>query len=184
MKRAVIVHCWGGRPEYAWYEWAQAELESRGYKVLVPLMPDTEHPKLDAWLAKLQDVIGKSDEELVLIGHSLGTVTIMRYLEGLPDTSRISTAILVAAFTDQLGFYELENFFESRLQFDRIARKTKNGFVVIQSDDDPFISAQYGERLKSELQATLVIKHNAGHMSGAHDSPNACLELPELLEFI
>ncbi len=180
MKRAVIVHCWGGSADYAWYPWAQAELEKRGYQVTVPDMPDPDPPKLATWLQHLQSIIGTPDEELVLIGHSIGTVTIMRYLESLQD-ARVGTVILVAGFTDQLGFAELENFFESRLDFDKIKTKSKNGFVVIQSDNDPFVSEQYGVRLQQELGAKLIVKHNAGHMSGGFDGEGACLELPEIL---
>ena len=54
--------------------------------------------------------------------------------------------------------------------------------MAIQSDNDPFVSEQYGERLKDELGAKLVIKHNAGHMSGSVDGEEACTELPEVIE--
>jgi predicted alpha/beta hydrolase family esterase len=181
MKRAVIVHCWGGNSNYAWYPWAKAQLESLGYQVTVPDMPDSDPPILATWLPHLQEIIGQPDEELVLIGHSIGTVTIMRYLESL-ESGSVGKVILVAGFTDQLGFKELENFFENRLDFSKIKNRSKNGFVAIQSDDDPFVSEQYGERLKDELGAKLVIKHNAGHMSGSVDGEQACTELPKVIE--
>lgn len=182
MKRALIVHCWGGSSNYAWYPWAKSELEKLGYKVSVPDMPDPDPPKLATWLPYLQNAIGTPDEELVLIGHSIGTVTILRYLESLPDDQIVGKVILVAGFTDQLGFSELENFFETGLDFAAIKPKTRNGFVAIQSDNDPYVSAQYGERLKAELGAQLVIKHNASHMSGAVDGEESCTQLPEVLK--
>ncbi|OGL32405.1 hypothetical protein A3E76_02570 [Candidatus Saccharibacteria bacterium RIFCSPHIGHO2_12_FULL_44_22] len=181
MKRAVIVHCWGGSSNYAWYPWAKAELEKKGYQVIVPDMPDPDPPKLATWLPHLQQGIGQPDDELVLIGHSIGTVTIMRYLETLND-GQVGKVILVAGFTDQLGSKELENFFETRLDFSKIKPKSKHGFVAIQSDNDPYVSEQYGTRLKHELSAKLVIKHGAKHMSGAVDDEEPCLELPELIE--
>lgn len=184
MKRAIIVHCWGGKANYAWYPWVKTQLEKAGYKVAVPGMPDAEVPRLDKWLPHLQEIIGKPDDELVLIGHSIGTVTIMRYLEALPEGQQIDKAVLVAGFTDPLGMQELENFFETRLDFTKIKPKAKGGFVVIQSDDDPYVSGQYGTRLKSELNAKLVIKHAAGHMSGEVDNEEACAQLPEVVENI
>ena len=180
MKRAVIVHCWGGNSNYAWYQWVKAELEKQGYSVTVPNMPDPDPPKLATWLPHLQKVIGEPDDELLLIGHSIGTVTIMRYLETL-ESGQVGKVILVAGFTDQLGSKELENFFDTRLDFGKIKPKSKNGFVAIQSDNDPFVSEQYGERLKDELDAKVVIKHNAGHMSGSVDGEEACTELPEII---
>lgn len=180
MKRAILIHCWGGTPDYAWYPWVKNQLQQKGYHVAVPSMPHTDEPKVTEWLPELQKTIGEPDEDLVLIGHSLGTVTIMRYLETLQN-ARIGKAIFVAGFTDQLGFKELENFFETPLNFASIRSKTKDGFVAIQSDDDPFVSQQYGARLQDELGAKLVIKHNAGHMSGAVDGEAACVELPEVI---
>lgn len=182
MKRALIIHCWGGSADYAWYPWAKAELEKRGYQVSVPDMPNTDEPQLAEWLPVLQEIIGEPDEELILIGHSLGTVTIMRYLETLSGAQYIRKAVLVAAFTDQLGFRELENFFETRINLANIKSKVKDGFIVIQSDDDPFVSEQYGIRLKEDLGAKLVIKHGTKHMSGAIDGEGACIELPEVIE--
>jgi len=181
MKRAVIIHCWGGSSNYAWYPWLKTELEKKGYQVIVPDMPNTDEPKLIEWLPKLEEVIDEPDDELLLVGHSLGTVTIMCYLETLPEGEQINKAIFAAGFTDQLGFKELENFFNKRLDFRKIKTKAKNGFVVIQSDDDPFVSEQYGVRLKEELGAKLLIKHGAKHMSGAVDGEEACTELPEVL---
>src|SRR5258708_7538397 len=165
MKRAIIIHCWGGKADYAWYPWVKARLEERGYEVVIPNMPNTDEPQLTEWLPILQGLAGEADTELLLIGHSIGAVTIMRYLEALPDGQQIGRAILVAGFTDQLGFKELENFFDTRLGFDNIKSKAKDGFVAIQSDNDPYVSRQYGVRLQDELEAELLIKHGAKHMS-------------------
>lgn len=181
MKRAVIVHCWGGNPDYAWYPWAKIELEKKGYQVDVPAMPESDMPSRNKWVLYLQEVIGKPDDGLALIGHSIGAATIMRYLETLDDDERVGKVIFVAGFTDQLGFQELENYFAEPLNFAIIKSKSSNGFVAIQSDNDPFVSTQYGERIKQELGAKLIIKHNANHMSGPVDDEESCLELPELL---
>jgi predicted alpha/beta hydrolase family esterase len=181
MLRAVIIHCWGGKPHYAWYPWLEAQLVQRGYSVSVPKMPHTHEPRQDKWLSHVAQVIGEPDDDLVLIGHSLGTVIIMRYLESLSDKQKIGKAILVAGFTDQLGFGELDNFFESTLNYKKIKSKSVHGFAAIQSDDDPHVSEQYSIRLQHELGAKLIIKHGARHMSGAIGKAGSCIELPEVL---
>ena len=58
MKRAIIVHCWSGYPEYCWYQSVKGELEKAGFKVEVPAMPDTDAPNLGKWLPKLKEVVG------------------------------------------------------------------------------------------------------------------------------
>ena len=181
MKRAVIVHCWGGSAQYAWYPALTAQLELLGYTVAIPDMPNTDAPSLATWLPLLSSTIGEPDDELVLVGHSLGTVTIMRYLETLNGAQQVGKVIFVAGFTDQLGFRELENFFDRPLDYAKIKTTSKHGFVAIQSDNDPFVSSQYGVRLANELGAKLVIKHAANHMSGAVDAEDACVELPEVI---
>lgn len=65
MKRAIIVHCWGGYPEYCWYPNAKAELEKAGFNVQVPAMPNTDNPKLSEWLPKLQEVVGNLEREFI-----------------------------------------------------------------------------------------------------------------------
>ncbi|NND65399.1 MAG: serine hydrolase family protein [Gammaproteobacteria bacterium] len=180
MKRAVIVHCWGGRPNYAWYPWAKKELENRGYQVDVPTMPDTDNPKLSAWLRRLKEAIGEPDEALVLVGHSLGVPAILRYLETL-DQEKIGQAVFVAGFTEDLDTKELENFFETPLDFQNIKPKSARGFVAIQSDNDPYVPLRFGTEFVEELNAKLIIKHNANHMSGEIGSDEACVELPELM---
>jgi predicted alpha/beta hydrolase family esterase len=184
MKRAVIVHCYGGKPDYAWYPWLKRQLEGKGYTVRVPRMPNTDNPKLSEWLPFLKDIIGSPDEELLLVGHSLGTVVIMRYLETLKASQKVGKVILVAGFTDPVGLAALENFFETKLNFGEIMDKSASGFIVIQSDNDPYVSNQYGQRFIDELGAKLVIKQGAGHMSGPVNSSSSTTILPEVMSEI
>src|SRR5579864_5467326 len=100
MVRVVIVHCWNGYPEYCWYPETKRELEEKGFQVEVPSFPETDSPKLSLWLPKLKEVVGKPDQELFLVGHSAGAITILRYLETLTGGERVGGVILVAGFTD------------------------------------------------------------------------------------
>jgi uncharacterized protein len=180
--RAIIVHGLSGEPQYAWYPWVASQLETKGITVDIPEMPNPDEPLLKDWIAHLQEVIGTPDEHLVLIGHSLGSVAVLRYLESLPKDARVGKVILVAGFTDQIGFREFDNFFKKSLDFEKIKEKSVGGFIAIQSNDDPFVAEQYGTRLKEDLGAELIIKHAAGHMSGPLDEKESCTELPEVVE--
>lgn len=182
--RAVIVHGLSGEPQYAWYPWVASRLEANGITVDTPEMPNPDEPQLKDWLAHLNEVIGVPDEHVVLIGHSLGCVAVMRYLEALSAEAKVGKVILVAGFTDQIGFREFDNFFKKPLNFEKIKTKSAKGFVAIQSNDDPFVTEQYGIRLKEELGADLVVKHAAGHMSGPLDDKESCTELPEVVEAV
>ena len=45
MKRVFIIHGWTGKPEGDWFPWLKQELETKGFQVQIPEMPDTEKPK-------------------------------------------------------------------------------------------------------------------------------------------
>ena len=112
MKKAIIIHCWEGVPDYCWYPWLKKELEAKGFEVVVPAMPETELPKQALWVPKMQELIGEPDEDLILVGHSIGCISILRYLETLKEGQKIGGAVLVEGFTDDLGFEEIKNYFE------------------------------------------------------------------------
>lgn len=184
MKRAIIVHCWEGYPEYCWYPYVKKELEARGFQVEVPAFPDTENPKLDKWLPMLKEIAGKPDGDLYLIGHSIGCATILHYLESLAENQKVGGAVLVAGYIDAIGFNELKNFFETPINLEKIKGKSKNGFIAIHSDDDPYVDLKYAEIFKEKLGAEIIIKHGAKHFSGAIEGEEACLELPEVAQSI
>lgn len=183
MKKVVIVHCWGGYPEYCWYRQTKKELEAKGFEVYVPVMPETDSPKLSLWLPKLQEVVGEPSEELYLVGHSAGCITILRYLESLKENQKVGGVVLVAGFTDNLGFEELNNFFESPIDFAKIQSKAKH-LVAIHSDNDPYVDVKYGDIFKEKLRAEVIIKHHMGHFSGAADNEESCVSLPDVSKAI
>lgn len=184
MKRAIIIHCWGGYTDYCWYPWAKKELEKKGFDVQVPAFPDTDNPKLSAWLSTLKESIGKPDENLYLIGHSLGNPTIMRYLETLKEDEKIGGMIMVAGFTENLGFPEIKNFFEKPFDFPKIKSRVKNGIYAIQSDNDPYVDLRFADILKEKLGVKVIVKHGANHFSGAVEGEETCSELPDVIDVI
>lgn len=184
MKRVIIVHCWSGTPDYCWYPWVKNELEAKGFEVIVPQMPETDKPKLALWLPKLTETVGEPNEETYLIGHSIGTVTIMRYLEQLPKGQKVGGAVLVAGFNDDLGFEELANFFQTSLDLAKIREKSMKGFVNIHSDDDQYVPAVHSKNLQDGLGGEAIMLHNKGHFSGPVDNEAACTELPEVVSAI
>lgn len=184
MKRAIIVHCWEGYPEYCWYPWVKKELEVRGFQVEVPSMPETEMPKMEKWVPHLQNIIGNPDEELYLIGHSIGCAAILRCLETLDENQKVGGVVLVAGFTEDIGYDEVKNFFETPFDFEKIKSKSKNGFVAINSDNDPYVDLKYADIFKEKLGAEVIIKHNAQHFSGDIEGEEACLELIDVVQSI
>ncbi len=177
MKRAIIVHCWGGKPEYCWYPAVKKELASHGFEVLVPAFPDTDMPSMVTWVPHLAEVIGKPDKDLILIGHSIGCPTILRYLETLSEGAQIGGVILVAGFSEDIGYSEIANYFATPIDFKKVKQHTDR-FIAIYSDNDPYVDVRFADIFKKELHAEVIIKHKAGHFS-AEDN---CVTLPDVVD--
>src|SRR3972149_8166751 len=180
-KRAVIVHCWEGYPEYCWYPQTKKELEAAGFEVFVPAMPETDNSKLSLWFPKLQEVIGSPDENLYLIGHSIGCATILRYLENIDEAEKIGGAVFVAGFTENPGDDGSRTFFDEPFDFEKIKKSVKNGVTAIFSDNDPHVDLKFAEIFREKLGAKIIIKHKMGHFSGSIENEKACHELPDVV---
>jgi len=178
-KRVFLIHGWEGKPEGGWRPWLREELEKRGFEVLVPAMPDTNHPKMGAWVGHLAKIVSKPDEECYFVGHSLGCITILRYLETI--NKKVGGVVLVAGFTSSLGYKELEGFFKKPIVWEKIKIKCKK-FAAVHSDDDPYVSLHYGDFFKKELNATVIVEHGRGHFSGHEDVNKLPIVLEQLLE--
>jgi len=176
-KRVIHIHGWEGYPEEGWKPWLKNELEKRGFTVLIPSMPNTKHPKMDEWLNHLTKVVGTPDENCYLVGHSLGCITILRYIETLKENQKIGGAILIAGFTSNLGYEELESFFKKPINWEKIKSHCKK-FIAIHSDNDPFVSLHYGKMFKEKLNAEVIVEHNMKHFSGG----DGITELPVVLD--
>src|SRR3972149_11827600 len=128
MKRAIIVHGWDFNPDMNWYPWLKKELEKRDYSVIVPSMPETSEPKINDWVSYLEKIIGKLDENTLLIGHSIGCQTIMRYLESSDYNGKVNVIFVAGWFKlDNLEGEDVENiakpWLETQINFNKIKLK-------------------------------------------------------------
>jgi uncharacterized protein len=185
MKHVVIVHGWKGRPETNWKPWLKKELDSKGYEVDVPGMPETEHPIANDWVKKLTATVGKPTEDTYLVGHSLGCITILRYLETLKDDEQIGGVILVAGFGQRFPAYQgqHDSFFDHELDWQRIREHCRN-FVAVNSDDDPHIGLEQMELFHDRLDAKGVVLHGMGHFGSADNVFELPVVRDELLAIV
>lgn len=178
-KRVFVIHGWGGYPDEGWRPWLKKELEKRRFDVFTPVMPKTNFPICEEWVDYLQQLVGKSRLNDIFIGHSLGCITIFRFLEKFARKEKVAGAVLVAGFTDDLGIKELSNFFKEKINFKKI-KKCCQKFIAIHSDNDPYVSLKYGEIFEQKLGAKLIIEHQMKHFSGDDN----IFELPSALASI
>ncbi|MBI2098360.1 MAG: serine hydrolase family protein [Candidatus Wildermuthbacteria bacterium] len=184
MKRIFLIHGWGGSPEEGWTPWLKGKLEKRGFEVYVPAMSDSKHPRMDAWLANLRETVRVPDQNCYFVGHSLGCITILRYLETLEENQKVGGAVLVAGFSDinitvgpDENVLEIQSFFQTNVDFAAI-RKHCDKFVAIHSDNDPYVDLRYADIFRENLGAKVLVEKHKGHFSG----DDGIMELPSALE--
>lgn len=164
-KRVFIIHGWGASPEVNWFPETKSELKRLGFNVVVPQMPNSQFPISEEWLAEMQTLINDPDENTFLIGHSLGGIAILHFIESLKEDQKIGGAILVAGFSESLGIIpEIENFFKHAVDYEKIKLHCDT-FIAINSDNDPAVPISRGEVLRDKLNAKLIVMHNAGHIN-------------------
>ena len=178
-KRAIILHGWKGVPEGAWRPWLKKELEEKWFDVTVPQLPNADTPQVDEWVKHISGVVGTPGKDTYLVGHSLGCIAILRYLESLKKGQEIGGAVLVAGSIDDLGHKELSNFFSKPIDWEKIKSICKK-VIAINSDNDPHVPLMHADVFKNRLGAEIIIKHGMKHFCGE----DGITELPVALESV
>jgi predicted alpha/beta hydrolase family esterase len=154
-------------------------LRRRGYDVHAPQMPDTNHPRIDAWVEAIRSLVGIPRPDDAFVGHSLGCIAIIRYLETLTEGQRVGKAVFVAGFYEELGddYEELRSFVDGPVDWDAVKAACPS-FSVIHSDDDPSVPTSCGRDLAEKLGVPFELHTGYGHFSHGE----GIMELPLVLE--
>ncbi|WP_340622000.1 RBBP9/YdeN family alpha/beta hydrolase [Xenorhabdus siamensis] len=183
-KKVIIVHGYIASPSSHWFPWLSKVLTEQGAEVIVPEMPDSLSPKPEAWAKKLTEVVPKTDGNTIFIGHSLGCVTLLRYLEVICSTTdQIGGYILVSGFDSmQCTLPELANFTFQPLNYVLLREVTKHRISIISSNDE-IVSPQSSYALANSLQTEIINIENAGHFLD-RDSFTRLLPIYDVLKTI
>ncbi|KFL36288.1 hypothetical protein N788_05195 [Arenimonas donghaensis DSM 18148 = HO3-R19] len=149
-----------------------------GFAVAVPALPDSHDPDPRAWQGALQDAIGGGKGPLVLVGHSLGALAVLRWLLAAPNP--IAGAVLVAP---PIGPSRLEAIRRFRVEAQALpaALSRARRSLVVVSDADPYLlptPADVATAFASAGARRLLLP------GGGHFSPASGLTpLPGILPF-
>jgi uncharacterized protein len=186
MKRAFIIHGWDGSPEEGWFPWLKKRLEDKGYSVEVPAMPDPEEPEIEAWVGKLEELVGEADADTFFVGHSIGCQTILRYLERLDADYKVGGVLMVAGWMnlkpvvfEEEGAEEVARpWLDTPLDWKKVRQHCDN-YAAIFSQDDPYVPIEDAGIFAKELGAKVVILNGLQHINGEA----GVTELPEASDF-
>ncbi len=158
--RVFIIHRWGGDPNADWYSWLSNALESKGFEVLVPGMPNPDKPTIGEWVRAISSSVGKVDENTYFVGHSMGCQAILRFMEKVNSTA--GGLLLVAPWLHlKEAAYESEEdrkiarpWIEEPIDLGKIKAKE---IRVIMATGDPYVPIEDSKIFEEKLGATVNI---------------------------
>lgn len=119
-------------------------------------------PKCEDWIQRIDEVLSKHDlSNAVLVGHSLGCVTIAHWAK---QTGKIVRGALLVAPSD-LEAEQYQKAFPAQ-GFTPIPREKINfPTIVVTSEDDPWISGTRARYFAEQWGSKLISLGNAGHIN-------------------
>lgn len=149
----IQLHGFEATPDDDFHPWLKKELESRGYKVQVPSLPNTENPSVEEQVNYVLKNC-KFDENTILIGHSLGSVVALKVLEKLK--SPIKKLVLTAGFVEPVTMgREYNKSHNWKFNFAKI-KKNSPQVIILHDNNDSEIPSSQAEKLKSFLDGELI----------------------------
>jgi len=180
--KLYIIPGYRASPTDHWFPWLKQRAEARGSAATVLKMPTPSNPELGEWLKTLQESISAPDKNTFFVAHSLGCITLLRYLDSLPAERQIGGFILVSGFSSLPAgtlSKQLGPFIKDPVDYQHL-RKMALQRVVIGALDDPIVPHTYTESLAKSLDAKMVTVAKGGHFMGSDGFTEFPLLLGEL----
>ncbi|KFL87546.1 hypothetical protein AmDm5_2962 [Acetobacter malorum] len=176
----MIVHGYLASPDAHWFPWLKEQLEQRGATVTVPALPSSQAPEPAAWAEALDTLLPHLNTQTVLIGHSLGCVTLLRHLMSRPKDETVGGYVLVSGFDKHLQTLpELDAFTASPLDYEDLQRRSAFRASVF-SDNDQIVDPRQSQALAASLHTTTLEVPGGGHFLGREGYE----QFPQLLDFL
>ena len=178
MKEVLFIHSAGPQGPHEGSDYLVKYLVDAlgpGYRISSPHMPDPENPHYVNWKAKLKKELASIDDDLILVGHSLGASVLLKYLSEETLTQPVAGLFLIGAVywgkeDWKVKEYALKRNFPSKLP--PIGR-----LFFYHSTDDEVVPISHVRYFAEDLPNAVVREFDhRGHLFGRG--------LPELVEDI
>ncbi len=176
-KKVIFVPGFSGVDGDGWPEWLRGEFIKCGFDFSILPMPDIMYPEVHQWVDFLKAQKIKVNKNTYFIGHSLGCITIARFLATLPGKTSAGGCVFVAGFDSLPKIPLLVGFCSLPLDFSTVKKHMREAMVIL-SDNDPLIPNKDTLDFASKVGAGVIVEHNKGHFKAD------IKELPSVLNTI
>lgn len=167
MIKVFIIHGFEGRPNGAWRGWLMTELEKKDVYACSLAMPNPKAPICSEWVKEIaRHVNANKNDSIYLVGHSLGSTAILRYLESAHKGTKIKGIVLVSGPIHKTANKKIEGFLKKDFDFKKMKSKI-NKTVVIHGNNDAWVPVINAEITAKELNGKLIVIKNGGHLNGS-----------------
>lgn len=159
-----IVHGFQSSPHDNWFEWLAQQARSAGAVVTIPAMPAPDYPQAAVWQQTLDRIIGQPEAQTILVGHSLGVITLLRFLSR-HQPAKLCGLILAAGFASRLPtLHMLDEYIDaSQPDFSALQHISMPVHSII-STNDPYVPEAAGRSIAASLHSHIDYVPNGGHL--------------------
>ncbi|MDR1629715.1 MAG: alpha/beta hydrolase [Oscillospiraceae bacterium] len=166
-KKVYIIHGYNAGPEKHWFPWLQKRLAEQSVAADILKMPSPAQPRLGEWVAHIAQNVNTLDGNTFFVGHSLGCISLLHFLQQNAGGKAVGGLLLVSGFAKPLhGLTLLDEFSEPPLNEDLLI-KTATRRAVVASKNDPIVPFSFTKELAGLLQADFFEVEHGGHFLGA-----------------
>jgi predicted alpha/beta hydrolase family esterase len=157
------------RPVGHWMRDLASRLRKQGQYVAYPQLPNPETPVAEQWLEVLNTEIELMHEagadSMVVIAHSLGCVTWLKFIASQKSILKIERVLLVAPADPKL--LTMAPTFQDALDDDLkpLIKSHADEFYILAGDEDPWLPDGVANTFGKPFGVKPIIWQNVGHIS-------------------
>lgn len=148
------------------------------FHIIKPRMPLQDNAKYEEWKTHFERYMEQLEDNIILVGHSLGAIFLAKYLSENKFPKKILSVYLIAPpFDNTIIGEDLVGGFELSEDLSKIMENCKNVNLLFSKDDD-CIPISHAEKYKEKLPNANIIIYESknGHFR--------IKEFPEIVEMI
>lgn len=178
----LIAHGTGGSPAGNWFPWLKKALEEEGHTVSAPPFPTPENQSLTNWIKVAKEALnGHEPSNIVLVGHSTGSILVLRLAELTDKPYRAIFSI--CPFAQDLGNADFDplnsTFVQKPFDWGRVSQGAEL-ITCFAGDNDPYVPLHMTQEVAAGAKAKLYVIPNGGHLN----AETSYFEFPALLQEI
>lgn len=185
MKKAILLHGWGGNSENNWFPWAREELQNKWFEVFSPNLTNSKFPVLSEQLDDISEIIKNFQVGDIIIWHSLGCQLAVQVIHKY-QISGIKAIFVWPSYpgtTAEIGKEWAWDSYDNLVTYNDVELEFQdlwNEYIICLSETDEYINLENAEAYYCWLEDVEFLEFkDKWHFNNAAQ----VFELPEILEY-